>query len=69
MKLGGDIILKVDNMDITKYYTAILPNIEKEKKIGDNIKLTVFRNGQIKAINMTFVVIPEFLTYQIRLLE
>ena len=64
VKLGGDIILKVDNTDITKYDTAILSNLEKEKKIGDNITLTVFRNGQIKAVNMTFVVIPEFLTYQ-----
>lgn len=64
VKLGGDIILEVENMDIMEYGTHIPSRLEREKKIGDNITLTVFRNGSIKEVNMTFVAKPDFLTYR-----
>lgn len=45
--LGGDIILKVDNKDIQNIHD-ILAYIENNKKVGDNILVTVLRNGLLQ---------------------
>jgi YVTN family beta-propeller protein len=51
VKIGGDVIIKADNQ--------IIPNrngfekILAEKNIDENLTLTIFRNGQIKEINVT----------------
>lgn len=52
IRLGGDIILKAENdtlTDINQLRRVLVDN----KTIGDNLKLTIFRNGQIKEINLT----------------
>ena len=45
--LGGDIILKIDNKDIQNIHD-ILAYIESKKNVGDNILVTVLRNGIIQ---------------------
>jgi serine protease Do len=45
--LGGDIILKVDNKDIQNFHD-ILTCIESKKNVGDNILVTVLRNGLLQ---------------------
>jgi YVTN family beta-propeller protein len=51
VKIGGDVIVKADNKIITNRN-----DFEKlliDKNIGDNLTLMVFRNGQLKEINVT----------------
>jgi S1-C subfamily serine protease len=45
--LGGDIILKIDNKDIQNIHD-ILAYIESKKNVGDNILVTVLRDGIIQ---------------------
>ena len=45
--LGGGIILKIDNKDIQNIHD-ILAYIESKKNVGDNILVTVLRNGIIQ---------------------
>jgi hypothetical protein len=63
IKLGGDVILKADNKNLTKLYD-MLDYIQKEKKEGDNITLTVFRDGQVKEINLPINARFNFSTYE-----
>lgn len=51
VKLGGDVILKVDNETITDTYS--FETSLQDKLVGDNLKLTIFRDGQTKEINFT----------------
>ena len=44
IKLGGDIILKADGTNITNIDD--LKNIKNQKKAGDNLSLTLLRDGQ-----------------------
>ena len=48
IKLGGDIILAVDNQNLTNS-----ESITKNKRIGENITLTIIRDGKIKQIIIT----------------
>jgi S1-C subfamily serine protease len=45
--LGGDVILKIDNKNIQNIHD-ILAYIEGKKSVGDNILVTVLRNGIIQ---------------------
>jgi S1-C subfamily serine protease len=45
--LGGDIILKIDNKDIQNIHD-VLAYIESKKNVGDNILVTVLRNGIVQ---------------------
>ena len=45
--LGGDIILKIDNKDIQNIHD-VLAYIESKKNVGDNMLVTVLRNGIIQ---------------------
>ncbi|WP_415311990.1 trypsin-like peptidase domain-containing protein [Candidatus Nitrosocosmicus sp. FF01] len=56
--LGGDVILKVDNKDINSI-EEILLYIENEKNVGDNVSLTVFRNGILQTINVLLHANPD----------
>ena len=51
--LGGDIILKIDNKDIQNIHD-VLAYIESKKNVGDNILVTVLRNGivQFNTVNL-----------------
>ena len=63
IKLGGDIILKIDNNNITKN-DGISAYIHKAKKVGDNLNLTIFRDGQIREMNLTLGKRLDFFTYE-----
>lgn len=57
MSLGGDVIEEIDNKTIRKI-DDILVYLETEKAIGDNVKISVFREGQIRKINLILVARP-----------
>ena len=63
IRLGGDVILKVDNKTLTEVNDLSL-YIKKEKKVGDLIQFTVFRDGEIKDFNVTLSTKPNFFTYR-----
>ncbi len=49
--LGGDIITKIDNINVTNlanYYSAL-----EDKKPGDTVKVTVYRNNKYVELNVT----------------
>jgi S1-C subfamily serine protease len=46
IKLGGDVIISIDN-NIVRKIDDILAYIEMEKSVGDDLKLTLLRDGQI----------------------
>jgi S1-C subfamily serine protease len=58
--LGGDIILKIDNQDVQNIH-EILSYVEDEKNVGDNVVVTVLRNGILQSINMNLQANPNFL--------
>jgi S1-C subfamily serine protease len=45
IKLGGDVIISIDNNTVRKI-DDILAYIEMEKSVGDDLKLTILRDGQ-----------------------
>jgi S1-C subfamily serine protease len=45
MKLGGDVIIAVDNNTVRKI-DDILAYVETKKSVGDDLKLTILREGQ-----------------------
>ena len=49
--LGGDIILKIDNRDVTKI-DDILAYLESQKQVGDKIHLTVLRDNAITELDL-----------------
>jgi S1-C subfamily serine protease len=49
--LGGDVILAADGIPI-RSIDDILGYILREKSVGDNIQLTIFRNGQFQDISV-----------------
>lgn len=55
--LGGDVILAIDNKTIRKI-DDILTYLEREKKVGDAVDLTIFRDGKQQEINLTLAARP-----------
>lgn len=55
--LGGDVIIKIDDKIVRKI-EDVLVYLESEKQIGDNVKLTVIRDGKTQEINATLVARP-----------
>ena len=51
LRLGGDIIMKIDGRDIKKI-DDLLSYVESGKKVGDSITLTVMRDGKMTDINL-----------------
>lgn len=58
--LGGDIILKVDDKEIQSIHD-ILTYIENEKNVGDNMVITVLRNGILQSINILLQANPNYI--------
>jgi len=58
--LGGDIIQKADNKDVKNIH-ELLSYIENEKKVGDNLVVTVLRNGIQQSINVKLDSNPAFM--------
>ncbi len=57
MKLGGDVILAIDNNTVRKI-DDILAYIEIEKSVGDDLKLTILRGGQTMEVIATLSARP-----------
>ncbi|MPZ07164.1 MAG: PDZ domain-containing protein [Nitrososphaeraceae archaeon] len=61
----GDIILAVDgSTSFTTKYRNIEQYIFENKRVGENITLSVLRDGQLKDIEMTIEAMPRFLWYE-----
>jgi S1-C subfamily serine protease len=56
--LKGDIISKIDNIPISTV-DDILNHIQREKRVGDTLNLSIIRGGQIQEITLTLVARPE----------
>ncbi len=52
LELGGDVIIGIDNKNVRKI-DDILSYLENEKEVGQNITLTVIRNGNTQKIPLT----------------
>lgn len=57
MELGGDIIVGVDDKNIRKI-DDLLSYLEREKEVGDNITLSVIRNGQSQNFDLMLATRP-----------
>ena len=57
MKLGGDVILAIDNNTVRKI-DDILAYVEIEKSVGDDLKLTILRDGQTMEVITTLSARP-----------
>ncbi|HSA72542.1 MAG TPA: trypsin-like peptidase domain-containing protein [Nitrososphaeraceae archaeon] len=51
LDVGGDIILKIDNRDVTKI-DDILSYLESQKHVGDKIHLTALRDNTIRELDL-----------------
>jgi S1-C subfamily serine protease len=49
--VGGDIILKIDNRDVTKI-DDILAYLESQKQVGDKVHLTILRDNTIRELDL-----------------
>jgi S1-C subfamily serine protease len=50
--LGGDVILEIDENTVRKL-DDVLTYLEREKKVGDAVQLTILRNGVTENISLT----------------
>lgn len=50
-RLGGDVIVSIDDRDVRKI-DDVLVYLEREKSVGDEIKLTVVRDGETMEISL-----------------
>jgi S1-C subfamily serine protease len=50
--MGGDVILRIDENPVRKL-DDVLTYLEREKKVGDTVQLTVLRNGGMESIDLT----------------
>jgi S1-C subfamily serine protease len=48
---GGDIILKIDNREVTKI-DDILAYLESQKQVGDSVHLTILRDNAIRELDV-----------------
>ena len=57
VELGGDVIIAIDNKPIRKI-DDLLSYLDREKKVGENVTLSIVRNGQIQKLDLTLVARP-----------
>ena len=57
VELGGDVIIAIDDKPIRKIYD-LLSYLDREKKVGENVTLSIVRNGQIHKSDLTLVARP-----------
>jgi serine protease Do len=58
IRLGGDIVLKIDNQDVRKI-EDILTYLERYKHVGDTIQLTILRDGRPQTTDIPLTARPE----------
>ena len=63
MKVGGDLILKIDNRNVSKI-DDILTYLEENKNVGDKVTLSIFRNGKEQNVNLTLEPRPNETIFQ-----
>jgi serine protease Do len=51
VEVGGDIILKIDNRDVSKI-DDILAYLESQKHVGDKVHFTILRDNEIKELDL-----------------
>jgi len=56
-KLFGDVIIKIDNQSVSKI-DDILVYLEQHKKVGQDVKLTVIRDGKLQTIDVVLAERP-----------
>jgi S1-C subfamily serine protease len=52
VRVGGDVIIAIDNNTVRKI-DDILAYVEREKSVGDGLKLTILRDGQTMEVMAT----------------
>jgi S1-C subfamily serine protease len=57
IKLGGDVIIAVDNNTVRKI-DDLLAYVEMKKSVGDNLELTILREGQMMEVVATLAARP-----------
>jgi S1-C subfamily serine protease len=57
IKLGGDVIIAVDNNTVRKI-DDLLAYVEMEKSVGDDLELTILREGQMMQVVATLAARP-----------
>jgi S1-C subfamily serine protease len=57
IELGGDVIVSIDDRQVRKI-DDILVYLQREKTVGDEIKLTVLRDGELQDITATLAARP-----------
>ena len=57
VELGGDVIIGIDDKPIRKI-DDLLSYLDREKKVGENVTLSIVRNGQIQEIDLTLTARP-----------
>ncbi len=57
VEVGGDVIIGIDNKPIRKI-DDLLSYLDREKKVGDNVTLSIIRNGQIQEIGLSLAARP-----------
>ena len=64
VRLGGDIIVAVDgNRSAVDDRKAFLDYLQNEKMFGENITLSILRDGNSKQANLTITPLPDFFWY------
>jgi hypothetical protein len=64
VRLGGDIIVAADgNSSAVEDREAFLDYLRNEKSIGNNLTLTIIRDGNIKRTNLTIATMPDYFWY------
>jgi S1-C subfamily serine protease len=58
VELGGDVIVGIDDKSIRKI-DDLLSYLDREKKVGENVTLTIIRNGQVQEIGLTLAARPD----------
>ena len=58
VELGGDVIVGIDDKSIRKI-DDLLSHLDREKKVGENVNLTIIRNGQVQEIGLTLAARPD----------
>jgi len=57
LELGGDVIVGIDDKPIRKI-DDLLSYLDREKRVGENVTLSIVRNGQIQEVDLTLATRP-----------
>jgi serine protease Do len=58
IRLGGDIVLKIDNQDVRKI-EDLLTHLERHTHVGDTVQLTIIRDAKPQTVNITLTARPD----------